>query len=502
MKKSKSFDLSQPTRQSYAAILIIMYRLYRVIIRQLLPVAVIILLQGKLDKSGWFLYPIITIAVIGAAYSILAFFRYYFYLEKDKLIVKKGVLKRSTLEIPFDRIQSVNFEQNLIHRLFSVVKLNMDTAGSTGNELQLYALNRDMASQLSELILQSIKSKKKSLDISENKTTPVDSRKQIFGLSIGQLLKVGITENHIRSGGIIVFFLFYIWDSLEDFGVDLIEKGEQYMPVAQQLVQSMAIVIVLVILFSIIAFTISMVRTVLNYYDLKMYRKGHGFVVVSGLLNKNERAAKDEKVQILKSSQNLLQSWAGIYELVFKQASSAQASEAKSIKSIGLSKENLFEAEAYLLKKNHNESRSLKMKGVDFYFLYKRLFYWTSLMIALTIFFVYNNKIDTLVISLLLYSLAIYASYLAYKKKRYAWGSNIFRLDAGVFGRSRQVVENHKIQNIHLKETPFQRRRGLSTVELHTASGVLTVPDIKRHDAYSMKNYLLYKVESSKKKWM
>ncbi|MGA0231922.1 MAG: PH domain-containing protein, partial [Saprospiraceae bacterium] len=89
-----------------------------------------------------------------------------------------------------------------------------------------------------------------------------------------------------------------------------------------------------------------------------------------------------------------------------------------------------------------------------------------------------------------------------YKKKRYAWGSNIFRLDAGLFGRSRQVVENHKIQNIHLKETPFQRRRGLSTVELHTASGVLTVPDIKRHDAYSMKNYLLYKVESSKKKWM
>lgn len=110
-------------RQSYAAILLIAYRLYKVLVRQLFPFILILFFGNKETTSSFIMYAIIIIAVIGFFYSVVAFFKYYFYLEDDKLVVLKGVFKKTKLEIPFDRIQSINFEQNLIHRMLSLIHI-------------------------------------------------------------------------------------------------------------------------------------------------------------------------------------------------------------------------------------------------------------------------------------------------------------------------------------------------------------------------------------------
>lgn len=500
MKKNDTYDFSQPTRQSYAAILIITYRLYRVIAQQLFPIIVIVLLQGKLAKSGWFIYPIIGIAVLGAIYSILAFFKYYFFLKPEKLVVRKGVFKRSLLEIPFDRIQSINFEQNLIHRLFKVVKLNMDTAGSATNELELYALDHDKAKQLSEHILNSRKSIKAGT--LEKTAAGENESKPVFSLNLFQLLKVGVTENHIRSGGIIIFFFFYIYDSLEDIGVDLIEQGEQYMPLAKQLAQSLAIVVFFIIFFSVVAFMISLVRTFLRYYDLKMLRKSRGFVVTSGLLNKKERAARDIKIQVINSSQNLLQKLAGLYELVLKQASSAEVSDIKSIKVVGLSKNNVAEIEKYVLKSKYREMEELPVKGVNFYFLFRRLYYWSLLFIPLLALSLYFKRFDSLIYLGILFALAIFGSFLAYRKKKYAIGKSVMRIEGGVFGHSSNLMELFKIQSIRISESLFQRRRKLASIVFYTASGSVRIPDISKAEALNINNRLLDIVEKSRKTWM
>ena len=141
-----------------------------------------------MPKSPWFIYGIIAVALIAGLFSIIAFFKYFFYIKDNKLIVEKGVFKKSILEIPFDRIQSINTEQNLIHRVFKVVKLNMDTAGSAGNELQLFALDMDLAKQLNAKILK----EKKEAQVVNKAEEEVESaeRKIIFHLTIPQLLKV------------------------------------------------------------------------------------------------------------------------------------------------------------------------------------------------------------------------------------------------------------------------------------------------------------------------
>jgi putative membrane protein len=496
MKKNEIYDLSKPTRQSYVAIIIITYRLYRLLARQLVPLLILVLIQGKLKNSSWFIYLSVAVAILGAAYSIMAFFKYYFFIQDNKLVVKKGVFKKTTLEIPFDRIQSVNFEQNLIHRVFKVIKVNMDTAGSSGNELQLNALNADMAQQLSGHILKS----KKSVNITSTEAAP--EKQIIFRLKLGQLLKVGATENHIRSGGVILFFFFYIYDSLEEYGVDIVEKGEQYAPLAKQLTQSLLFILVFFILFSIVAFLISMIRTVLNFYDLQMFRKEGGFVIVSGLVNKKERAAKDEKIQIIKSSQNLLQKLTGIIELVMKQASSAAVSESRSIKVVGLNAAEILQAELYMLKSDLKESSAIEMKSVRPYYLFRRIYWWTIAFLSLSSIFYFLNKFGFILYVFVLYTLMVIGSVLAYKKKKYGISEHLLRLDGGIFGNNRQLIQNHKIQSIGISESFFQRRRSLCSVTVHTASGALTIPDIRRRDALFLNDLLLYRVEKSKRKWM
>lgn len=496
--KKNSYDFSQPTRQSYVAILIITYRLYKIIVKQLFPIFILVLIQGKLGKSQWFVYFIIGIATIGAIYSIFAFFKYYFYLQSDKLIVKKGVFKKTILEIPFDRIQSINTEQNLIHRLFNVVKLNVDTAGSASDELQLNALDNNIALQLSELILKGKKESKSGPDQFKS-----DSQKEvIFNLSLGQLLKVGITENHLRSGGIIIFFFLYIFDSLDDYGFDFLEETEKYIPIAQEIIQSLIVLLILVFLFAIISVIFSFVRTILRYYNLHMYRKGEGFVIKSGLLNKKEKAAKDEKIQVVKWSQNLLQKWTGIYELLMKQAASEIVREAKSFKVVGLNRVNVIQAIEYILKEDFEEYQNMPMNGINKYFFIRRFFLWSYLFVPLLILFITISKFDILLLVIMLYFIAIWGSYLAYKKRKYGISDNVIKINGGVFGRSSKCILTYKIQNFELSQTPFQRRRKLATLTIYTASDILRIPEINYSEAVEIQDFILYKVEKSRKTWM
>ena len=506
MSVSSPAPYSTPMRQSYTAILLIAYRLYKVLARQLFPLLLIVLFGGSSnDKGRYLMYLGLGIAILGGIYSIVAFFKYYFYLKGDKLIVQKGVFKKTLLEIPFDRIQSINFEQNLIHRVFNVVRLNMDTAGSAGNELQLSALDHDLATSISDHILKHRASRQSQTTESEHQADQEDYRTKeiIFNLSIGQLLKVGVTENHLRSGAVIIFFFFWIFDSLKEVGMDVEERMEEWMPTAEALAASLIFMAVMAVLFMMAAFTISLIRTVLRYYDLKMYRQGRdGFVIVSGLLNRREQAAKDEKIQLVQWSQNLLQKWGGIYEMRMKQASSVEVNDSKAIQVVGLDDEDIQETQTYLFEDKVGEIQPEHYKRVDAYYRFKKLYYRSLFFQPLLAGLFYFSYHSLFIVASLWYVLSLVGAQLSYMKKSYGVSDHILQINGGTWGRSTTKLFLHKIQNLTLTQTPFQHRRSLGSIILHTASGSVTIPDIAYTRCLWLKNYLLYRVESSQEGWM
>ena len=75
--------------------------------------------------------------------AFLIFKNFQFKIYNNHFILKKGILKKTNTSIPFDRIQTINFEQNLIHQAFNVVSLEIDSAGSNQKEIKLQAIKRE-----------------------------------------------------------------------------------------------------------------------------------------------------------------------------------------------------------------------------------------------------------------------------------------------------------------------------------------------------------------------
>jgi putative membrane protein len=76
------------------------------------------------------------------------------------------------------------------------------------------------------------------------------------------------------------------------------------------------------------------------------------------------------------------------------------------------------------------------------------------------------------------------------------------QLLSGVWGREIKIVKWQKIQLVDLRQSIYQRSAGLATIKLITAAGIITVPYVSLPLAEAIRNYALYRVESSNEPWM
>nr|WP_255554833.1 PH domain-containing protein [Sphingomicrobium sp. B8] len=73
----------------------------------------------------------------------------------DGIEMKSGVLSRNHRTIPFDRVQDVNLEQNVLHRLFGMAKVKLETGGSAGGNSEdgvIDSIKLDDAARLRDTI--------------------------------------------------------------------------------------------------------------------------------------------------------------------------------------------------------------------------------------------------------------------------------------------------------------------------------------------------------------
>jgi Predicted membrane protein len=105
--------------------------------------------------------------------AYLRFINFKFKVNNGHFILKKGVFKKTNTAIPFDRIQNINFKQNIIQQLINVHEVNIETAGSTKAEVSIKALSYKNAKALKELLSVYTSSIKKEPEVDVAKKTPL-----------------------------------------------------------------------------------------------------------------------------------------------------------------------------------------------------------------------------------------------------------------------------------------------------------------------------------------
>ena len=496
-------SLKEETRQSPVAILIILQRLFVMIIKSAWPVFVFYFInpQSKFEY-------IMTLIAIGAVAlstvgSLISYFTFYFRLEETELVMRSGLFNKTFRTIPFDRIQTISFTQNILHRIFNVVQLDLDTAGSSGNELAIKALSHADAHAIKSFILdrkEALPSQREEDDLlqkNENPLQPIISEKPekiLLHLSIKDLLKIGISQNHLRTVSIMMAFFF----GLSQYADELLSK-EQEDQVWFFLFGSAIIIAILIVLLFVGAFFLSLINTVLRYYDLRVLSSGGGYTITSGLFTKTEQSAQHQKIQLLEWRNNPIKRLFGISTLYLKQAVSAALKKKSTLVVPGC---YLPQIEAvrnsYFSDFNKNDFKEYAISPL----VVGRIVLYLGVLPSLIFGGIYLMKTWWAFLYLGWIPIVWFLANLYYKKWRYAISPKGVYLTKGFLGQRAAILRWYKVQSVTLKQSPFQRRKALATLDFSTAGGNLTLPYIPLAHAKALKNYVLYAVERSIEDWM
>ena len=96
----------------------------------------------------WGVVVLVPLAVI--AFVRVLSFRYRF--EATELVIRWGFIFKRVRHIPYDRIQNVDAVQNVLHRLFDVIEVRVETGGGAETEAALKVVNRDAFDEIRRMV--------------------------------------------------------------------------------------------------------------------------------------------------------------------------------------------------------------------------------------------------------------------------------------------------------------------------------------------------------------
>jgi putative membrane protein len=209
-QEQQKFNWEKPQRQPLAGLVIVFIKTIWEVLKRVWPFVLLMLFRSKAGRFDTLELMASLFAGLTVISSLINFYFFRFYILNDELIVKKGWLKKELVIVPLLKIQTVNIEESFLYNLLGIVKLSVDTAGSSNTEITIDALSRPMAKALQA-----------QLDAKENITIGNDAVHTPFSIPIlslsgKDLLKLSLSANHVEAFFILLSFGFGIYDSKSD----------------------------------------------------------------------------------------------------------------------------------------------------------------------------------------------------------------------------------------------------------------------------------------------
>lgn len=493
---SNTFDFSIFSRQSSKGIVVNYFMIF-----------------FKFLKSSWVLIPIIftkkassfgSVEIILALLvlliyilvrAVLSYLNFKFKVKDNNFVLKDGILNKTNVSIPFEKIQNINFKQNLIQQLLNVTQVEIETAGAKTVEITIKALSREKAIDLKKILLQK---QQQTINVADSESL----KEVLYKASIKDLLMVSISENHFRSLSILLAFVFSSYIQLKDF-LENFEMNEGLDAIitdnTNTLVGDLFLMVFVFISCFIISIIISFVVTFLRHFNLKVSLEKNTLEIEQGLISKHNNIINKQKVQSLEEITNPLKKYLGISNVVINQAVSGSIKKDKIIRIVGSRKEHLSILKNILFSNSTFENRIINKP--DNYFMRKMLFRsFVFLALLNVIFWVTSNNLFFL--NILLVPLIIFLVTLNYNKSYYSINEEVLICGSGKISTNTTYFEYFKLQYIKMNQTVFQKRSGVTDLVLKTASGSITIPCIPKDKAIELYNFILYKTEISTEQWM
>ncbi|MDW0115156.1 PH domain-containing protein [Sporosarcina saromensis] len=447
----------------------------------ILPLIVLVFANGWKDGGTGLWYVDYLSFIIFGALIILLFIsgvikwrRFVYWFEDDELRIESGLFVKKKRYIPFDRIQSLDYTEGIFHRPFGLVKVKVETAGSSTAkqaEGELTAITKEAAKQI-EIEMADAKKRKKHAPreaVAEGEELLVDSPveeetsalRQLFTMTTKDLLVLATT-----SGGIGVI-LSGAAIFLSQFG-ELLPYERVFEEVSEFIKFGVLIVAIVVFLGLLGVWILSVGMTFLSHYNFTVSMDKEDIIITRGLLEKKRVTVPLKRIQGVVVVENPLRKLFG-YATVTIHSAGGGISESSKIHLFPLIKKK--EVEHHLqeifpelhVKEPRNK---LSLKGRPFY--YRIDFLWMAPVIGALIYFFFPYG---------LFSLAIVPAVLAlgmWQHRSAAYDIIDHQLTMRFRGISLQTayMMKKRIQSMDMKQSYFHQRKGVATIVSNVKSGL------------------------------
>lgn len=441
------------------------------------------------------------IAALGLSLAaVVRYYTYRFRIERDELVVRSGLLTRAERHVPFARISNIVLQQNLLHRLFRVAEVRLESATSgVQAEAQMRVLSLQDAEALESLVRAA---RTADSDEGGEAASAEHAGRPLLQVRLPELVWLGLSSNR---GMVVVAAIFGVAWQLEVGNVgrwmaNAIEGLYRWIGQLSLGLSFLLTALAVVVGLSLLLRVLGVIVTVLRFHGFTLHEEGRRLSAEGGLLTRLRAHVPTHKVQRWVLGEPWLLRWRGLRTLNVETAGNAALNEERVGEAL-VPVAPAAQADA-LLQRWVPEAR---LEALDWQPVHPRAWrrwaFWPTLILALVLgaqVAAFGTQALPMGVLLLLPVLHARASA---RFAGWARSGSLLCWRHGWLEREWQVIDLARIQVLRLHQTPFDRRAGMANLVVDSAGashwrGVTALRSLPLDAALALKAALTVELEA------
>lgn len=423
-------------------------------LRQLLIPLALSLFIGRDDGLSGFQFALfLGIPAVVALLQFLGWLRFSYRVGGGALVIESGVINRRHREIPIDRIHHVEEIAKLQHRLFGVVKLQVDSGGGeSGAEIALDALSRADAARLRAFLEGRSETPRPIIDA----TTDAEP---IASAGVGGLILAGITNVPFAATvGVIGTFVQFA----DEIGDDLFYETVRRVPPT---VTGFAAVLAG---FAVVYVVAAGGASVLTNYGFTLQREGKELRTQRGLLDRRRAVVDLGKLTVIRLDETIVRRALGVCSLRLQTISGGGGRGVSSL-SVPILERNQVDRVVSELMPVAAPMPALKTHPPAA----RRRLYVRRIVISLAVSapLAWFWRPTGLIVAALLLALAACRAEVAYQALGHATRHGVLVSREGGLRRETAIAAWARAESTRLRSSPLQRWAGLASLYVDVPQG-------------------------------
>lgn len=426
------------------------------------PIILFIILDTKINSSSYIFFGLIGIGLTGLLIiSFIQWYRFTYEITDNQIKIVQGLFVKKNRYIPFERIQSIDIQEGIIHRFFQLALVKIETAGSSGLEESdaiLAAIPKTEAFSIKEYI-NSVKHQK--IDI-ENESDNEHTGKIIYQMPNREIFMFAVTSGGV---GVIISAVFAFLSQFDEF----IPFESVFEGIKEFIKNSIFLISLTVFIFLLIAYILAIIITFIKYYSFTVRKIKDDLIISRGLLEKKELTIPLSRIQAIRVEQSIIRHLFG-YVTVYIESAGGSVTNNESINIMLLPLIKKSKLKKYIEECLPEYTIDVELTGAPRRSA-KRYMLRTSLVSLPIIGGLSYFLFPWGLFSFALLPLTIYWGYLSYLAAGWNISNKQLVLRHRIISTTTFYLPRNRIQDINITQTIFQKKSKVGSISAFIKSG-------------------------------